>query len=328
MSRDLTVMRLVLASLLPGGERITGVRPLATGHSNETYLIEGLDLILRLPPPATGALLDNHGVIAQARIYQDLGATAEAPPVPQVVMIGEDETLFGAPFFVMERVAGEAIGDYQHPDWFKDGSEALREGVCRDWIVAIAKLANVAPIPALGAVTPAADDLRYWRKVAGTADSPRTIALIDRLLATPAPCSGAPAAVHGDPKLANMMFEESGRLCAVLDFELAQNGDPLYDLGYLLYFFASAHHRVELAQSLPGMFTRDQVIAVWSEVSGRSAEGLAWYEAAALAKICAIVAQATALIDSGRSDDQRFLRFKQNLDRNLDALEATLDAGV
>ena len=50
MSRDAAAMLEVLRGVLPGGERITGIAPLTTGFSNDTYLIEGLDLILRLPP--------------------------------------------------------------------------------------------------------------------------------------------------------------------------------------------------------------------------------------------------------------------------------------
>jgi aminoglycoside phosphotransferase (APT) family kinase protein len=226
----------------------------------------------------------------------------------------------------MQRIAGEAIGDYQLPDWFAAAAPGAREQVSRDWVEAIAKLARVAPIGALGPVQGAAQDLCAWRGVAERAGSARTVATIDRLLRHPAPSSGPPSVVHGDPKLANMMFAE-GRLSAVLDFELAQNGDPLYDLGYLLFFFESPHHGAQLAQKQAGMLNRDQVIALWCAVSGRAADGLAWYEAAALGKICAILARATALVDSGRSDDPRLLRFKKNLDLNLDAVTGILDEG-
>ena len=43
-------MSAALARFLPDGVQITGLRPLMTGYSNETYLVEGPGLILRLPP--------------------------------------------------------------------------------------------------------------------------------------------------------------------------------------------------------------------------------------------------------------------------------------
>ena len=42
----------VLRGVLPQGDRLTAITPLTTGFSNETYLLEGCGLILRLPPAA------------------------------------------------------------------------------------------------------------------------------------------------------------------------------------------------------------------------------------------------------------------------------------
>ena len=47
---DPNTMSAALARFLPDGVQITGLRPLMTGYSNETYLVEGPGLILRLPP--------------------------------------------------------------------------------------------------------------------------------------------------------------------------------------------------------------------------------------------------------------------------------------
>ena len=89
MTRDLDAVRDTLARVLPQGDRITAVKPLTTGFSNETYFVEGCNMILRLPPSA-GSMLDGHDVIAQARVYQALGETAGAPPVPKVALVCED----------------------------------------------------------------------------------------------------------------------------------------------------------------------------------------------------------------------------------------------
>ncbi len=321
--RDLDQLTGALRHYLPGGQGITAIRPLATGFSNETYLIEGLDLILRLPP-AAGAMLAGHDVVGQGQIYQELAVTRAAPQVPPVVTICADPAILGVPFFVMERIAGESIDDIVMTPWFTDGSDALREQICRDWISAFAALSNLDPLESLGAAISPEDDSRMWREFAGAADCPQLVGLFDRLLAAPAPKSGPPAIVHGDPKLSNLMWQDQ-RITAMLDWEMALNGEPLANLGYILFFFASEYHSATRAQKLPGMLTRDEVIALWEEVSGRSAKGIFWHEIAQAGKLGAIIAEGANMANTGRSNDPRLELFKQNLGYYLGAMAAMLD---
>jgi aminoglycoside phosphotransferase (APT) family kinase protein len=322
---DVSVMVGTLRAVLPQGELITGIAPLTTGFSNETYLIEGPDLILRLPPSA-GAMLDGHNVVMQAKVYEELGRTAGAPPVPAIVTIGEDPSLIGVPFFVMERVAGESVNDLEMQTWFTDASEGFREQLCRDWISAIAKHATLAPLSVLGApLSPEADLLR-WRNFAEAANNASLLPSFDRLLASPAPLSGPPAVIHGDTKLSNMMWH-NGSLSSVLDWEMSLNGEPLADLGYVLYAFESPYHGPTRAQKLPGMFSRDEVIRLWQEVSGRSAEGLFWHEVAQIAKTCAIIAEGVNIFVTGRSSDPKLAAMHTNLDYYRGVLDAMLDGG-
>ncbi|MEY4159940.1 MAG: hypothetical protein RLZZ136_561 [Pseudomonadota bacterium] len=323
--RDLTQITAALRSYLPNGQGITAIRPLTTGFSNETYLIEGLDLILRLPP-AAGAMLEGHDVVGQGKIYQELSTAPGAPPVPAVVMICADPAIIGVPFFVMERVAGESIDDMVMTPWFIDGSDALRRQVCRDWITAFAGLSNLQPLVALGASVSPEDDARMWQEFARTADCPKLVALFDRLLAVPAPISGPPALIQGDPKLSNLMWQDQ-RITAMLDWEMGLNGEPLANLGYILFFFASEYHASTRAQKLPGMLSRDEVIALWEEVSGRSAQGVFWHEIAQAGKLGAIIAEGVNMANTGRSNDPRLEVFKQNIGYYLDVMAAMLDGG-
>ena len=325
MIADLDRTAATLQRLLPGEKAVTGIRPLTTGFSNETYLVEGADLILRLPPSA-GAMLDGHGVIAQAAIYRELAAATGAPPVPRIVLSCEDASVLGVPFFVMERVAGESIHDIDLQPWFTAGSDAFRHEVCRRWVSAFAGLARLAPLEVLGKVVTPEDDARMWQAFARAADCPRLVAQYDRLLAVPAPRSGPSAVVHGDTKLSNLMWYD-GAVSAVLDWEMALNGEPLADLGYMLYGFESAFHGPTTPQKQPGMPGRDQVIAWWEEVSGRSAEGVFWHEIAQIAKITAIIAEGTNMWVTGRSQDPKLAYFAKNLDYYLGVMERMLDGG-
>lgn len=321
--RDLDQLAGALRGYLPGGAGITAIRPLTTGFSNETYLIEGLDLILRLPP-AAGAMLEGHDVTGQGRIYQELATARSAPPVPAVVTICADPAIIGVPFFVMARVAGESIDDIVMTPWFVDGGDALRGQICRDWISAFAALSRLDPLAALGPVVSPEDDARMWREFAGAAQCPQLVAMFDRLLAAPAPISGAPAIVHGDPKLSNLMWQDR-QITAMLDWEMALNGEPLANLGYMLFFFASEYHSATRAQKLPGMLSRDEAIALWEEVSGRSAEGIFWHEIAQAGKLAAIIAEGANMAVTGRSNDPRLELFKQNLGYYLGVMAAMLD---
>lgn len=322
---DLDRVFKALRSTLPGGERITAVAPITTGFSNETYVIEGLDLILRLPPSG-GAMLEGHNVTTQARIYEELEARPGAPPVPHIIMNCADSAVLGVPYFIMERIEGESIDDLKMTQWFIDGADGLRNEVCRNWVLAFAALSKLAPLDTLGPVVTPEDDARMWREFARAADCSALVGMFDRLLAFPAPRSGPPAIIHGDTKLSNLMWKD-GRVTAVLDWELALNGEPLANLGYMLYAFESDYHAATRAPKLPGMLSRDEVIALWSEISGRSAEGLFWHEIAQIGKLAAIIAEATNMYETGRSKDPKLIIFKQSLTYYLGVMEAMLNGG-
>ncbi|MEY2927823.1 MAG: hypothetical protein RL367_2300 [Pseudomonadota bacterium] len=335
MSRDLAILEQALRLVFPA---MTGLLPLTTGFSNDTYLVGGCDLILRLPP-AAGAMLDGHDVIGQARIYQELAGVQGAPTVPGIAMIGEDASLLGAPFYVMERVPGEAVHDIHLQSWFTGASDAVRRDICQKWVTAYAGLARLQLLQSLGQALSPDEDARRWQRFAAAANCPELVALYDRLLSAAAPVSGPPAIVHGDAKLSNLMWlgpktqvpeiqgpEIQGpEISAVLDWELALNGEPLADLGYMLFGFEGPFHKAATPARQPGMLNRDQVIALWSKVSGRSAEGLFWHEIAQIGKLSAIIAEGTNMFVTGRSTDPKLAMFQKNGAHFLGVMAAMLD---
>ncbi len=320
--RDVNVLRERLAAFLPNGDRITGLRPLTAGHSNETYVIEGLDLILRLASAAPS--FESHCILTQARIYDEVSRLDSAPPVPRIHVIQEDAEPLGAPFFVMEKIEGVSVDDYTLPEWFTSLSDVQRSDLCQHWIAAIGSIATVPPIDALGTPRTPEQEMGHWRQIAADEKATDLAALFDRLLAIPAPRSGDFSVVHGDCKITNMMFVD-GRISAVLDWEFAYNGEPLSDLGYLLYFFASDFHGPTRPTRLSGMWTRDQVIAAWEQASGRSAADVAWHEAAQIARVSAMIVTAANQFASGQSDDERFGLFAAKVKENIAIAQAMLE---
>ena len=71
-----------LRQRIDGGERITAVRPLTAGHSNQTYLLEGLDRVLQAEPRGP-ALMRTYDVARLHAIYTGVGRQAGGPPVPE-----------------------------------------------------------------------------------------------------------------------------------------------------------------------------------------------------------------------------------------------------
>src|SRR4051794_29077017 len=145
-----------LREYLADGERITGVRTLSAGHSNETYLLEGLDRILRTPPAGAG-LLPSYDMAHQHGAMAAISAEPSGPPVPCVFELCTDASVIGRPFFVMERCAGEST-DWKAPDWMVEGGPALRDRLSAQWTGA-AFAVHAMPTATLGRPvrTPAAD---------------------------------------------------------------------------------------------------------------------------------------------------------------------------
>src|ERR671911_832346 len=82
--------------------------PIGEGHSNVTYLIERGDLrvVLRRPPrpPLPPSA---HDVLREARLLRALEETPVR--VPNVIAVGDDESVLGVPFYVMEEVQGSVL---------------------------------------------------------------------------------------------------------------------------------------------------------------------------------------------------------------------------
>src|SRR3984893_13856650 len=110
-------------------------------------------------------------------------------------------------------------------------------------------------------------------------------------LAANLPESPPATIVHGDYRLGNTMFgaDAPARLVAIFDWEMATIGDPLADLGYMVMGWnqpGGPAQKVALhtVTRLPGFPTRDELVGLYEERSGRSMQALNWYVTLALWK--------------------------------------------
>jgi aminoglycoside phosphotransferase (APT) family kinase protein len=305
VARDLEQMRQQLRRYLSAGETITGILPLSTGHSNETYLIEGLDRILRMPPSEEG-LLPPYDMARQHTILDAVARVEAGPPVPRMHELCTDPSVIGDAFFLMQRLDGEAF-DYAAPDWLVAADRGVRDNMCRQWVSAVTALHRLPSRLMPPGSRSVQQEIEHWQQVAVQAEAePGLLDLLDDLHKNPPAASGPVTPVHGDPKQGNCLWKHD-HLQALLDWEMAGVGEPLTDLGYMLQFYDQGPDAFAAAGfDLEGWWPRPRVIDEWQQATGRIAKDIRRYEALAMCKVTAIIALGYHLSRTGRATDPRF----------------------
>ncbi len=264
------------------------ITPIGDGHSNLTFLIERgeTQLVLRRPP--RGPLPPSaHDVVREARLLSVL--RPQGVLVPAVLAACEDPTLIGAPFYLMTYVDGWVLSDDLPPPLAgPDGPRQISEQL-------------VDRLVELHALDPGHEDLaefgrpqgyleRQLKRFGGLLEGNMTRPLpeleqVSGWLGANLPSSPAPAVVHGDYRLGNVMYErEAPRLTAILDWEMATIGDPLADLGYMTATWAAASDPpnsvadLSPVTRLSGFPGREALTRRYAEASGRNVDALPWYQ--------------------------------------------------
>jgi aminoglycoside phosphotransferase (APT) family kinase protein len=320
--RDLGQLAGILAEWLGGrlpdarGIRASNLSyPLGAGMSHETILFDALwreggadraqGMVVRIKPTRHTMYLDDL-FDAQYRLTQlmhDHGNVRVARPL----WFEADASILGAPFFVMEKVVGRvaiSYPPYSKQGWLVDAAPSDRR---RMWEDAVSQLAAIQRVPVSQASfleLPGGPDrfdqeVDRWRRFIQWVDSKSERALLrdtfERLLAA-GPANRPEGIVWGDSRLGNMMIGSDFRVAAVMDWEQPSLGGALHDLGWWL----QTDHAQTIGQGitpLEGMGTREETIALWSEVAGKSAADIEWYEAFACFKMECLSIRMAAIRD-------------------------------
>ena len=163
-------------------------------------------------------------------------------PVAPVVGLCEDESVNGAPFYVMEFVEGPILRGLAEAEAFPDEGDrrAIGERVADTLATIHAVDPDAAGLGDLGRKEDyVARQLHRWQ---GQWEKSKTreLAAIDAVherLAARIPEQGPATIVHGDYRLDNMILTPSGEVAAVVDWELCTLGDPLADVGLLMVYW-------------------------------------------------------------------------------------------
>ncbi|MGQ4436365.1 MULTISPECIES: phosphotransferase family protein [unclassified Streptomyces] len=293
---DLDRLRGLLDRAQPG--LVTGAlsgRLIEGGRSNLTYAVtDGTATWVVRRPPLGHVLATAHDMKREHRVISALHPTSV--PVPRPLLLCEDDEVLGAPFYVMEFVEGTP---------YRTAGELLPLGPER---TRGAVLELVDTLVELHAVDPAevglADfgrpegfldrQLRRWGKQLDASRN-RDLAGVEELhaaLGHRLPTSPAPAVVHGDYRLDNVLIGDDDKIKAILDWEMSTLGDPLTDLGLLVMYSMPLdlpNSPISTTASAPGHPTPAELIERYAAHSGRDVSAVSWYTAFAWFKLAVIL---------------------------------------
>jgi aminoglycoside phosphotransferase (APT) family kinase protein len=251
---------------------------------------------------------------------------------PRVLAVSDDEAILGVPFYLMEEIHGTVITDAIPPAL--DTPEE-RAGIGRDLVAALAEIhaADWRACGLEGFGKPTGYLERQLRRFGGlwehnkTRELPRVQEVGD-WLAHNLPNSPPATVVHGDYRLGNTMVADDApaRIVAVFDWEMATIGDPLADLGYLTVTWVEAADAGDtMFSSLTavtrheGFQTRDELVALYEETTGRPMSDLRWYQTLALWKAAVFMEGNYKRSLAGTTDDPYLRLFDEGVPRLAEA---------
>lgn len=295
-----------------GGHEPVAVERLAGGGSCEVFALEraGAHWVLRRAPRHAN-VRGAHDVIREFRLLDAI--KDEGVRIPRPVVSCPDPAVFGAPFYVMDRIYGVPIRGAIPEAWAAEPStqgralEEMIDALVRihavDWRrCGLGDLEHppgylerqiarwIAQLDAYdGRELPAARDLAGWLREHLPHEPPQRLC-------------------HGDYKLDNLLFAETAppHLLAVVDWEMAAVGAPLVDLAWALFF-----HPAEGSLGRTGQFRFDPAVLPsaealaerYAERSGTPIDDLGWYQVFSRWKLGIVLEGSYAKFLRGRSDN-------------------------
>jgi aminoglycoside phosphotransferase (APT) family kinase protein len=289
------------------------------GRSNLTFVVHDghQDRILRRPPlghiQATAHDMRREYVVMESLAETDV-------PVPQALAYCDDPDVIGAPFYVMERVAGTP---YREAEQLEALGPVATAYICEAMVDTLARLHAIDPQAVglgefgqpNGFIT---RQVERWgrqmagslhRKIDGSDDLLEALRARAQTIPDVSLEDGTATIVHGDFRLDNLLIND-GHVTAVLDWEMATLGDPMTDLALLVVYshMTKIFDVPELgsASRARGFLGPEATIARYADQSHRSIDALPFYLALAHYKLAVICEGIHRRYIEGKTPDGAF----------------------
>ena len=303
--------------------RVIAIDPIPEGHSGFTYFVtvEGgagpSRYVLRLPPPGA-RIAGPADVVRQGRIMTALHAAGL--PTPAIPAMSANPVIDGRPFILMEAVDGARIE--------KAAAEHEALDIATSAVAVLQRL-HALPLDETGIGDEASVGLQAemmrWAMLMQRAPEELTprAGELGGLLAVQLPVERAPTLVHGDYHYGNMLFR-GPEVVAVLDWEIAQLGQPLLDLGCLM--IAAIRRQYQGAPN-PGGAINVTVEDLY-RLYGADPEEMRWFAAMSLYKYASIFGYNLMLHRRGKRPDPMYEGLTTTITGMIDEGIQLLDRGM
>ena len=315
---DLATLEPYLRRHFPNEAGALQVRQFPSGHSNLTYSLQlgARELVLRRPPFGS-KVKSAHDMGREFRVLSKLHSVYA--PAPEVLLYCDDDSILGAPFYVMEPIRGIILRrNLPHGlDFPAEKARRLSESFVDNFI----HLHRV-DYAAVGLSDLGRPEGYLKRQVRGwieryygskTHDYPE-VEKISAWMRQCMPSTSVVSLIHNDYKYDNVVLDSSDvtSIIGVLDWEMCTIGDSVSDLGTALAYWVDATDPEELQQNRwgptthPGSFTREEFVQHYARKTGCDASQIAFYLTFARFKLAVIVQQIYFRYRQGLTKDERF----------------------
>ncbi len=277
-----------------GSVTVAGLVHAEGGMANETVLLDlgpgHAGMVVRLPP--LDATFPDYDLAPQAAVQNAVAAAGVPAPAP--AMVEPDPSWVGAPFLAMPRMHGAVAGPVPAFDPYVQEAGPALQRVMYDGLVDVLTAIHAVPWEVVGLAEVLggprlADALAYWSGyVEWSSEGDPLPALAEALDWCTRHCPPERDAVllWGDVRLANLVFDDSRQVVAVLDWDLATLGPPEMDLGW--HFGLDFVMEALFGRRVPGFPSRIEALERYERGSGHEVRDLAWHEVFALVRALAI----------------------------------------
>jgi len=336
---DLRKLEPHLRQRFPGDTGSLQVRQFPSGHSNLTYSLHlgAREMVLRRPPFGS-KVKSAHDMGREFRVLSQLHSAYT--PAPKVLFYCDDDSILGAPFYVMEPIHGIILRKDLPPGLELNPEKARR--LSESFIENLIRLHNVdygaVGLSDLGKPQGYLErQVRGWteRYYGSKTHDYLEVEKIAAWMQERIPSTRDVSLIHNDYKYDNIVLDSADptQIVGILDWEMCTIGDSLADLGTTLAYWIDATDPEEMQQlrwgptTHPGSFTRSEVVHFYSQKTGRDVSDIAFYVVLARFKLAVIVQQIYYRYSQGFTKDDRFAAMPERIKMILRACWLTAETG-